>query len=1127
MKKTPMTPSEIGRSVLVGIAAASVVCVPFSSFAFRFDANKCAPTTKHVPRGPNVMMYVDQSASMQEPSGQGGAGALTVTDDVTTQGTFDESLMVSSASDPENPTGKKGLTLSKSVKLPPYAWVANHDYDTVSKFNMNTLREEGRYWVGDNPSRTAVDLDGNVWVGTRSSTHLTKILWDSDLCDRNFDGTNHTSYVNSSGNVVQVNGASNAMADECLLYHAKPTTAYGGIRGLAAGPNGKMWIGYTSGNGALQSIDTKTFALSQPYSGSNKQMLAFAPVHAGGNEHNLVPVGVQNTTVCGSYGLVIDSKGLAYHSNTCRDRLPVFDTNSKQWVAVYYTHNTAMYGITIDADDRVWVGGYPSLAGVRMFDLPNMKYYSYATNKGSVTGLAVEPATGDVWASFYVTGYTGRLRFNPSNPRANNWALLNTTANRGNDLRGVGFDTYGNVWTMGLGSDRIYKIDPATTQLSSDMPNGKSVGQGGHYTYSDFTGSVALSFTAPTGKWNKIYDLGGARVDKIKLEGYVPNGTGIGLRYRALNADGSPASGWIPAEDNGAPDYQLYQTDSSSTTFNVPHGNDNPFTPQKLEVEVRLGTSDKGIRPFLYNVELIGDATLPSWDLAGNISKSLANASVIPGDCDEDDGRTCDYLRTGLTLFNSTTTVVSETGEDTSGDINTNLNNADPSGLTGISKVAEKIATTPSLQDPKTDNVALIVTDARANRADEILTAVGHLCSARDRGVSPVTTYAVLSSGNGDENLAGLYAAAGGTGHCCAGSSTSCAPAAQIDPCTYGALGSALSQTGTAPYTEATLKNNLMSCAGARLPSDVTQLKLDLLAQADDAACILELDIPDDPDMYNEPSYPQLGALMTSGATKVIMDHANWRLLELPYCEPGHMDCGLEATMRAKGSISDSTASDFADEGWYFANPERSKVRLTDKLCEEVQERRTLNVTTQLACQCSLDGQACHTGKPGRCAAGTYICDEVNQADVCTSDMEPMPETCNGLDDDCDGSVDNLDQAREYWEDLRSMDPNADAFYEEGTILACNFADSCSCDNIVREHLGDDLGEYLNAASGQSCICRSALSPTDDVADPTTPTATHPTASGCSATHSDTHPTAPGALLALFGLLLVRVRRRR
>jgi hypothetical protein len=52
-------------------------------------------------------------------------------------------------------------------------------------------------------------------------------------------------------------------------------------------------------------------------------------------------------------------------------------------------------------------------------------------------------------------------------------------------------------------------------------------------------------------------------------------------------------------------------------------------------------------------------------------------------------------------------------------------------------------------------------------------------------------------------------------------------------------------------------------------------------------------------------------------------------------------------------------------------------------------------------------GEACETGLPGECGAGTSVCE--GGAFACAPIVGAVAEACDGLDNDCDGTVDNGD----------------------------------------------------------------------------------------------------------------------
>jgi hypothetical protein len=1148
-RRTLPTPRPV--KLLGGLALLAIL--PMQADAYVFDGAQCAQETAHIPRGPNLMMFVDRSGSLQAPVG---GPITTTTTDPRTQGTRDNGLDIVGSN---APGGRPGVSLSSRIEIPPYVWVANHDYDTVSKFNTNTFTEDGRYAVGDNPSRTAVDLDGNAWIGTRGDGILSKILWDRTQCpDRNGNGV-----INSSS------GTNIVSNDECVIYQQKPQPGYT-IRGLAAGPDGRVWIGYSQGG--VQSINAATLQLG-PYN-SHTSVPSWRRNNTTGQYNQ---DGTNKRNANGVYGLVLDSQGLLYSSSYDRCNLPVFDTVTGQWKGVYYAcdenqsglatngSGECSYGITVDSNRHVWTGCWPGGTGVREFDPIERRFYFYPSSHGQVTGLAVEAATGNVWASFFQNGKTGRLRYNKTNRNASYWDVINTCwtgSSRnmcGTDLRGVGFDINGYGWTLGLGSGKVWKLDPATNARSADLPNGALVGEGTHYTYSDFTGAVAQSFTAPSGKWRRVYDTNGAQVLTVTLDAYVPAGTSVGVRYRALDADGNPIGDWIPPEQGGVAQYApMPSTGQQSTTFNVPQDNDKPFVAPKFEVEVRLSTSDKGVRPVLQAVNFTSDNSQPKWTAAQDIARDLNNTANRPGSCTPADGTGCDLLQVGIGYFDASYTQGAAPGENTNTTINNSITMSSPNGVTNIGAIGSYIENMSELKDTSRDNFALLITDGRYNKRDSTLTAVRSLCAARRRGSAPVTTFVVGLGDNTDKNIMGMLAAAGtadrNAAWCCAGNTTTCAT--KIDPCALSdsnTLIGSLAETGAAPFTQVIMDNTKLSCTGSMNYDQIVGLKNNLRKISNEASCTFKLKIPDDPQQYNVPVYPQVGALSDPAATRVVMNNKSWAqavgnmadlLVTLPYCPAGQMNCGLQQALTALGVPGAAT---FKDDGWFFLDAERTTVRLTDNLCNEIALRRVKNVRTQVSCQCRKTGQACQVPCTpalqaqgyacsggflvGRCQQGTYSCDQ-DHTDQCVSNLARMPEVCNGLDDNCDGQIDDLSDSKD---EQFGPDWSNNTLPDADKGLVCGFQNSCSC-RRVGTHKGEDLASFISENKAQACRCVEGVfeSAEDDVLTPEQPAAAE--ANGAEASNDAQAGCASGGLqatapafpmlLGLFGLIGFRRRRR-
>ncbi len=539
---------------------------------------------------------------------------------------FDDGAELIPADDEANPTGRPGVTLSSQTFIPPYLWVANHTDNTMTRIHTERNAEEGRYWVAENPSRTAVDLDGNVWVAGRSDGRLTKVLWDPESCpDRNGNGIIDTS---RPGNLGPLNSPADPFLDECVVFSQVMRAETPTIRGIAAGPDGRVWIGYSTGG--VQWIDPNTLEIGDYVSSEG------APVFAPGPDGVYAPVweadGTQRVgSTGGVYGLVVDSEGMLYMSSYNRTTMSRFDTVAGEWDALFIDYPCGLYGIALDGRNRVWTGGWPNCNGVGMFDPETGRAHSFEVPDGTVTtpggvvtvsmpattdgcgapnycvtGVGVEPATGDVWASFYAVGWTGRLVLDNDNLENSQWRFIPSTRDNttgtllpdiSNDLRGVGFDRAGFAWTLGLGSGRVWKVDPTTERRPEELPNGVTVGVGTHYTYSDFTGSTALTFTAPRALWAYVFSAGyvGATIDAIEWEAWTPPETSAAVAVRVVDEDGVPLSDWVP-NDVGFP-YPGGAVDRIDLS-------EYDVVGEHFEVQITLATTDVDTRPIVHSVDM-------------------------------------------------------------------------------------------------------------------------------------------------------------------------------------------------------------------------------------------------------------------------------------------------------------------------------------------------------------------------------------------------------------------------------------------------------------------------------------------------------------------------------------------
>jgi hypothetical protein len=111
---------------------------------------------------------------------------------------------------------------------------------------------------------------------------------------------------------------------------------------------------------------------------------------------------------------------------------------------------------------------------------------------------------------------------------------------------------------------------------------------------------------------------------------------------------------------------------------------------------------------------------------------------------------------------------------------------------------------------------------------------------------------------------------------------------------------------------------------------------------------------------------------------------------------------------------------------------------------------------------CRQTGERCTVEEAtGRCAIGRIVCESGRP--TCRSVYDPQPELCNGLDDDCDGRVDNIASS---WEDDRFERRRLPS---DASGAHCLERNACRCDGRADDHAGRGFASYVDE---WNAVCR-------------------------------------------------------
>lgn len=422
---------------------------------------------------------------------------------------FDEGTLINVVHSPSDQ-----LQLSDQTTAFNFIWVAASSRGTVVKINTLTGAILGEYRTapegrGLNPSRTTVDLNGNVWVTNRNEFGLVNQdaiapgvpasnrnmgsvvrigLVENGQCeDRNGNGTIETSTGladikdwSNAGGVDSLGGVSSA-DDECIINFTRVNST--GTRHVSVDGNNDVWVSGTGG---------RFFDLLD---GATGQIIRQEP-----------SVGY------GGYGGLIDPNGVIWSASPLLrwdTSLPLTGPNHVNWDG--YFHNS--YGLCIDSLGNVWNTEFGS--NTRKFAPDGTLLGTFYHGKNSAQGCVVD-GKDHVWVA-----HSLGLEVNTIGHLLNDGTFVgNVTLPGASGPTGVAVDGAGKIWSANINTDNVSRIDPTLGPIGADLitPIGAvdltvSLGAGASpYNYSDMTGS--LLFGAPdNGTWSIIHDTGVAGIE--------------------------------------------------------------------------------------------------------------------------------------------------------------------------------------------------------------------------------------------------------------------------------------------------------------------------------------------------------------------------------------------------------------------------------------------------------------------------------------------------------------------------------------------------------------------------------------------------------------------------------------
>ncbi len=374
-------------------------------------------------------------------------------------------------------TGPMGMGGTNDYSI---IWISNSPAGHVSKIDTQTGVELGRYYTGptsgtDDPSRTAVNLAGDVAVANRAGG-ITKFAARVENCiDANGNGTIETS---DGPNTVLPFGS-----DECMLWHNQlPYPESDNTQG----PRPTSWDTGDDGNPCVFSDDrvwngwwvrAENTAYFRRFDGATGAQL----------DEVVVPGwDITATKTYGPYGGATDGQGNFWVTGLGGPLLRIDggDLSTQKWEVPAEAYP---YGMTVDAEGHVWSAG---LQGDIMHFDPNTQTFDVYPVMGpagmqTLRGTMID-RNGQLWAA--ANSPCALVQFDLASRTIVN---ANIALGGCGTPVGVSIDVDGFVWVPDQGANLAFKVDPTTYAFTTTL------GLIQPYTYSDMTGAGLGLVTNP------------------------------------------------------------------------------------------------------------------------------------------------------------------------------------------------------------------------------------------------------------------------------------------------------------------------------------------------------------------------------------------------------------------------------------------------------------------------------------------------------------------------------------------------------------------------------------------------------------------------------------------------------